>query len=116
VASQFGSDRMAANGRGVTWPCRSEPQQVSVPSVLIAQVWNRPALTAVKVPDGGVAWPWSSKSGAWPQQVSVPSVLIAQAWYRPALTAVKVPVGGVARPFPLEPQQASVPSVLIAQV
>ena len=71
-----------------------------------------PALTAVKVPAGGVAWPSSSA----PQQATVPFVLTPQVWSLPALTAVKVPAGGVAWPSPLTPQQATVPFVLTPQV
>ena len=76
------------------------------------QEWNLPALTAVKVPGGGVAWP----SALRPQQATVPSVLIPQVWRWPALTAAKVPAGGVALPKPLSPQQARVPFAFIPQV
>ena len=48
----------------------------------------------MKVPAGGVAWPWPFR----PQQARVPFVLIPQVWRAPALTAVKVPAGGVAWP------------------
>ena len=58
------------------------------------QVWMPPALTAVKVPAGGVAWPLPLR----PQQATAPFVLIPQVWKPPALTAVKVPAGGVAWP------------------
>ena len=53
-----------------------------------------PALTAVKVPAGGVALPSTFE----PQQASAPFVLSPQLWMTPALTAVKVPAGGVAWP------------------
>ena len=86
-----------------------------MPFVLIPQVWKRPALTAVKVPAGGVA-----RSKAFePQQARVPFVLIAQVWALPALTAVKVPAGGVDWPLPLlapagegavRPDRAGVPA------
>ena len=60
------------------WPRRwlLSPQQTAVPFVLIPQVWSAPALTVVKVPAGGVAWPKSLS----PQQARVPSVLIPQVW------------------------------------
>ena len=44
------------------------PQQATVPFVLTPQVWRPPALTAVKVPAGGVAWPLALS----PQQATVP--------------------------------------------
>jgi hypothetical protein len=43
-----------------------------------------PALTDVKVPAGGVAWPEVFD----PQQTMVPSVASAHAWSSPTLTAV----------------------------
>ena len=52
-----------------------EPQQATVSSVAIAQVWPPPADTEVKVPSGGVACPPSVLA---PQQATVPSVRIAQ--------------------------------------
>jgi hypothetical protein len=55
------------------WPERFEPQQATLPLVLIPQLWLPPALTARKVPPGGLAWP---KPFA-PQQASVPFVRIA---------------------------------------
>ena len=60
---------------------------------LIARLAERvPALTAVKVPGGGVDWP----SAFQPQQASVPFVRRPQLWWPPALTAVKLPAGGEA--------------------
>src|SRR5438067_2485399 len=64
-----------------------------------------PALTWVKVPTGGVAWPYVLS----PQHWSVPSILSPQASEPPALTSVNVPVGGVRF------QQVSVLSVLRPQ-
>ena len=63
-----------------------------MPFVLTPQLWNKPALTAVKVPRAG----WSLPAALSPQQARMPFVLIPQVWKSPALTAVKVPVGGVA--------------------
>ncbi|HEV2927863.1 MAG TPA: hypothetical protein VGW74_04155, partial [Propionibacteriaceae bacterium] len=54
---------------GGDWVFR--PQQASVLSVLTPQLWSPPALTALKVPDGGVASP----SSFLPQQATVPSLL-----------------------------------------
>ena len=70
------------------------PQQASVPSVLIAQVWKRPALDRGE----GAGRRGGPAEGVSPQQASVPFVLIAQVWSLPALTAVKVPAGGVDLP------------------
>jgi hypothetical protein len=52
------------------------PQQAAVPLLLIAQVWESPALIEVMVPSpaGTVACPLVLR----PQQVVVPSALIAQ--------------------------------------
>ena len=47
-----------------------------MPFVLTPQVWKPPALTAVKVPAGGVAWPLPLR----PQQARVPFVLSPQVW------------------------------------
>ncbi len=84
---------------------------------IVAQVRGRlwpspPALTAVKVPGGGVAWPPSFR----PQQAVVPLGLTPQVWCRPALTAVKAPAGGVAWPKLSLPQQARAPFVLTPQL
>ena len=49
------------------------------------QVKPLPALTAVNVPGGGVAWP----SSLWPQQATVPLVRRPQACAPPALTDVE---------------------------
>ena len=68
-----------------------------MPSVLMAQVWNLLALTAVKVPAGGVDLP----SSLLPQQARVPSVLTPQLCQPPALSAVNVSAGGVDWPLPL---------------
>ena len=78
-----------------------------MPFVFIPQAWKPPALTAVKVPAGGVAWPLPLR----PQQATMPFVLTPQVWKPPALTAVKAPVGGVAWPKSSEPQQETVPVV-----
>ena len=66
------------------WP----PQQVTVPSVRIAQVCWDPALTDVKEPAG-----CSSQADSWPQQTSVPSVRTPQLWPPPAVTEVNEPTG-----------------------
>src|SRR5205823_6215003 len=58
------------------------PQQASVPSALSPQVCSPPALTWLKAPAGGVAWPLS----LLPQQASVPSAFTPQVWLPPALT------------------------------
>jgi hypothetical protein len=87
------------------------PQQAAVPSVLMAQVWLYPALTAVNVPCGAVVRP----EPPLPQQAMVPpSFLRAQVWVSPALTAVKSPAGGADWPAPFEPQQAMPPVLLTA--
>ena len=54
------------------------PQQATVPFVRTPQVWSAPALTAVKVPAGGVAWPTSLS----PQHATVPFVRSPQVWRR----------------------------------
>jgi hypothetical protein len=43
---------------GVAWPYLFQPQQAMLPSVLTPQAWYSPALTEVKLPAGGVAWPY----------------------------------------------------------
>jgi hypothetical protein len=60
----------------------------------MAQVWNSPAPTLVKLPAGGFAWPYTFE----PQQATVPVVVIPQVWYSPALTLVKLPEGGIVCP------------------
>ena len=74
---------------GLAWPWSLLPQHVSVPSVLMAQLWKAPAVTVVNVPVGGVACPKSLR----PQQASETFVRSAQLWWVPALT---VPPGGLA--------------------
>lgn len=51
------------------------PQQTTEPSVRIPQVLRPPAVTEVKAPSGGEAWP----SVLLPQQATEPSVLTPQA-------------------------------------
>jgi hypothetical protein len=51
------------------------PLQAAAPFVLIPHVWEPPALTEVKAPAGGFAWPFPLA----PQQATVPLVLIPQA-------------------------------------
>ena len=58
------------------------------------QVWLEPALTEVKVPEGGVASPYKSQ----PQQMTEPLDFTPQAWPPPTLMDVKVPEGGVSAP------------------
>ena len=70
------------------------PQQARVPSVLTPQVNPKLALTDVKVPVGGVAWP----ELLLPQQAMFPLLLTPQAKRLPALMDAKVPPGGVASP------------------
>jgi hypothetical protein len=82
-----------------------------VPPVFTPQLWNFPALTAMKVALGGLACPsWLS-----PQQARVASVLTAQLCASPALMAVKFPLGGLACPSRSSPQQARVPSIFSPQ-
>ena len=64
-----------------------------------------PALTAVKLPLGGVARLLLFK----PQQAIAPPLRSAQEWSLPALIAVKLPLGGAARLLVFRPQQAIVP-------
>ena len=45
-----------------------------MPSLCSPQVWESPALTWVKVPGGGVAWP----KKLYPQQATVPSLFSPQ--------------------------------------
>ena len=45
---------------GVASPTTSEPQQVSVWSVRIAQTWSLPVLTAVNMPSGAYVAGWLS--------------------------------------------------------
>jgi len=61
---------------GVDWPKLLSPQQATVPSVLIPQVYTPPALTSVNVPEGGVDW----REPLAPQQAKVPSVFTPQLW------------------------------------
>src|SRR5437762_2885867 len=70
-----------------------------------------PALTWVKVPTGGVAWPYVLS----PQQATVESALTPHVCRYPALTCVNGPGGGVAWPYVLSPQHWSVPSILSPQ-
>jgi hypothetical protein len=44
-------------GSGGAWPSELSPQQAMVPSLLSPQECSAPALTEVKLPAGGVAWP-----------------------------------------------------------
>ena len=82
------------------------------PSLLIPQVWSHPALTEVKEPAGGVAWPYSSL----PQQATEPLLLTPQVCATLALTEVKEPAGGVAWPYSYLPQQATEQSPFTPQV
>ena len=75
-----------------------------MPFVFTPQLWKPPALTAVKVPAGGVAWPSTLSP---PAGERCRSSLSRRCGSRPALTAVKVPAGGVAWPSALSPQQAT---------
>ena len=83
-----------------------------MPFVLTPQVWKPPALTDVKVPPGGVAWPAVSLPPAGDGAVRPhgAGVLLAGAH------RVKVPAGGVDLPKCCEPQQARVPSVRTPQL
>ena len=92
--------------RGTTRPrSLAVPQQATVPLVRIPQLWKVPALTLVKVPDGGEASP----SLLRPQQATVWSVRMAQTWPKPTLTWVKVPLGTVVTwPKAFLPQQTIV--------
>jgi hypothetical protein len=40
-----------------SWLKRLSPQHVTDPFVLIPQLWKEPAVIAMNVPAGGVAWP-----------------------------------------------------------
>ena len=60
-----------------------------MPSVLTPQLWEPPAVTALKVPAGGRGLAGASL----PQQASVPSVFTPQLWEPPAETELKVPAG-----------------------
>jgi hypothetical protein len=42
---------------GVDWPDWFAPQQVTLSSVRMPQVWSEPARIALKVPEGGDDWP-----------------------------------------------------------
>ena len=77
-------------GAGLDCPALSQPQQWSVPSVRMAQVWDKPAVMVVMVPvpAGMVDWPKPSL----PQQVGVPSVRMAHVKKPPAVMVVTVPV------------------------
>ena len=70
-------------------------------------------MTVVKVPAGGLAWPWSlpAPAGQRPVRGADPQLCST-----PAVTAVKVPAGGLAWPWSLLPQHVSVPSVSMAQL
>ena len=87
------------------------PQHAMVSSPLMPQVYARPALTDLKGPPGGKAWPYSLE----PQHMTVSSLFMAQLYATPALTDLKVPLGGEAWPSQLVPQQASESSSLTAQ-
>ena len=83
-----------------------------MPTLLMAQLWKRPVLTALKTPSTAVARPNASS----PQQARVAFALTAQVWYLLALTASKTPGGASDLPLSLLPQQARVPFVLIPQL
>ena len=65
-----------------------------MPSVLTPQVCQPPALTALKVPAGGVAWPMPLS----PQQATVPSVLHAAGVEAAGADRGEGAAGGVAWP------------------
>ena len=100
---------------GLDCPAPFAPQQPSVPTVLIPQLWEPPALTAGVVNESvGMLSSWPEPPS--PQQASTPDVRIAQVNNSPPPTPANVPVGALVWPEPLKPQQASAPEVRIAQV
>src|SRR5436190_1462009 len=68
--------------------------------VLSPQVCPSPALTAAKLPVGGLAWP----KRLLPQQVSLPFAFTPQVWTAPASTLpARTPAGAAAIEAPASP-------------
>ena len=122
----------------VVCPSEFRPQQATVLSLSIPQLWNPPALTVLKHPSAHQPSPTSCLSQAlrpyetytgegasilspkaelFPQQATVLSLRIPQLWRLPALTVLKAPVGASAcPPKSLFPQQATVLLLRIPQL
>ena len=83
-------------GGGVACPTLLLPQHVISPFSRIAQVYEPPALTAIKRPAG--ASPGLYGYGFSPQHAISPFSRIAQLWPMPALTAIKLPSGASVYP------------------
>ena len=101
-------DSWSSNETSATAPSLWSPQQTNVPSALVPQLCQEPAVIWVSIPAGGALWPLVLS----PQQASVPFSLRPHECRPPAATCVNAPRGGAPCPRSLRPQQASVRSTL----